>query len=305
MEKKERIANLAARWESTATTISGLRRYLATHGIPATDGEISTQGVNAYGRSRLSYESGKILSEKILISIAQRVARFENQEYASTAAGAWRRSKHADWRAHVSCDLGWLSYAGSYRGYSLQWADPGVYAIPLPGGDAEIHVCDYDGQIRSRVVVRGRHLSRITLDGLLPADIYGVYHRKSIVHRYDSAGKKTGLAVLTGDTWEHGKNLAEIRAEIAYKHRLTRVANPTPRQSRAARKILARCHRLVLQRSTARAAGYCNAGIDSWLQSISRLGCNDIVVRDIPDNADKRWLVVARQRAIEIAVERF
>jgi len=301
--KKERIARLAKEWGSSSTTIAGLRRWLATAGIHATD-TLTSRGVPA-DTLRYSFESKKILSGKILVELASRVARLTGNANESTRADAWKRSKHAEWVPHVFNHSDNLNYRGSYKGYGLSWLNPGVYAIPLPGGDAEIRICDYSGQIRRRIFIRGRQISRITTGGLLPADIYGVSRHRGVVERYDAEGRLIGLAVRIGDEWEHGRTISEIRAEIAHKHTLVQLTNPTARQSRAAGKILAFCHRMTLRRSTARSIGYCDAGIDSWLQSILRLGIDKINVEDIPANADNRWIAVAQRRALEIAVEIF
>jgi len=115
----------------------------------------------------------------------------------------------------------------------------------------------------------------------------------------------TGYAVKYPDGWEHGKTFVGIRAERQHKLMLTKIATPTTRQLRAAR-LISRLPKLVLPVSSARAIGYCQAGIQGWLRSIGAAeDTQSLTVLSIPAQADERWLAVRDRRALEIAVEKF
>lgn len=96
--------------------------------------------------------------------------------------------------------------------------------------------------------------------------------------RYAADGRRTGVCVpmpaplqTRYGRWEHGRKLAECRAEIAAKRRIvaahpTLVAASYQRRMRAAQLLARLSRRLTASFDDARAAGYCRAGITAWAE---------------------------------------
>ena len=95
-----------------------------------------------------------------------------------------------------------------------------------------------------------------------------------MVDRFDVRGRKVGVAVRVGTTWEHGADRAECDAETLRKARLATerellakraalTALQAARRDRRAR-LFARLSQVQVGVADVRGAGACVAGISSW-----------------------------------------
>jgi hypothetical protein len=112
-------------------------------------------------------------------------------------------------------------------------------------------------------------------DALLDGELYA-RERHGIIERYDAKDRKTGIAMripaMAGlsETYEHGKDITECRAEYERKLQIRRekaialLHNTDYRAKRKARLVARLCGRLTCTIDDARAVGYCRAGIDAF-----------------------------------------
>ncbi len=165
----------------------------------------------------------------------------------------------------------WDAYSKAYR-HPARWRNPGVTArySQERGPVAEIETSRGKGVVISihRHVVYGH-------PALLDGDLYAI-ERHGVIERYNPNDQKTGVALripaMAGEaeTFEHGADIAECRAEYERKMEMRRqkalqlLHDPDYRRQRKARLIARLCGGLACTVEDARSLGYCRAGIDAF-----------------------------------------
>lgn len=286
---------------SKSTQYKSAVKYLITHPESDNNNGYTPLQCNRDRCAVKTYISKRLIAWDVLRGIAQGC-----EASAKKSARSYIRSKHADWVTHVKSSPGVVRYGGSRGCYPLHYTNPGVVARPLAGGDVAVDVYDYTGVVRNTVVIPGRHVPRLTINGQLSRDVYAIHRHRGVVQRFDAAGKSVGYAVQTDYGWEHGATMAEIKREIAHKRQIAEAkklqAQKTARQLRATRLIVRLCRNMALNFEDARAVGYCVAGINDW-RAKNNINGDTVRACDIPATADNRWLSVAEYRAAKIAEE--
>jgi hypothetical protein len=166
----------------------------------------------------------------------------------------------------------WNEYSKSYK-FPAVWTDAGV----------TVHLDAACGPIATIHTSRNKDIPLPILRGvrydhpaLLDGDLYATERHGIIIERYDAKDRKTGIAMripaIAGLSvaYEHGKDIAECRAEYERKLQIRRdkaialLHDTDYRAKRKARLVARLCGRLTCTIDDARAVGYCRAGIDAF-----------------------------------------
>jgi hypothetical protein len=203
----------------------------------------------------------------------------------------------------------WDAYSKRY-GYPANWVDAGVtVALDATRGPlATIHTS------RNKHITLPLHRhARYDHPTLLDGDLYAT-ERHGIIERYDSRDRKTGIALripaIAGEpvTYEHGRNIAECRAEYERKLQIRRdkavalLHDTDYRTRRKARLVAHLCRNLTCTIDDARSVGYCRAGIDAFR---SRHGLGEqATISQLRSTHDDRALRVVLAAAARCVRER-
>jgi hypothetical protein len=165
----------------------------------------------------------------------------------------------------------WDAYSESYR-FPAVWRNPGVTVVldAIRGPLATIHTTR--GKAITLPLLRGVDYGS---PALLDGDLYAIEHH-GIIERFSGRNEKTGIAMRVpamaglGESYEHGRDIAECRVEYEHKLRSRRdraisLLHDTDYRARRKARLVARlCRKLVCTIDDARSVGYCRAGIDAF-----------------------------------------
>ncbi len=289
--KQDRIDRIAVALGSTAKTVSGLKKFAATHGFP------EPVAVTPAHPHSTEYASRRIGRDDLLVSIA----------CAVEAKITCRHSKYSEWSYHrQSAD--YIRYARSANCRDLHYINPCVRWQPMPGGDAVCVVYTDRGKIATALTVSWKILKTPQIDAaLVPGDVCssGSATRRT---RYALDLKKmvlvkTGIAAKNADgTWEHAADMAGIAVARAEKARKIAEEKHSAKIERLALRIERLCKKIELTYEDAKKLNYCDAGIQGFLRAIGLpIDAKKVPADLIPASADHRWQPVRHIAALRIA----